>query len=73
MGYGGGKSITARVRYGGENYVSEVEIKLPLKRFPDSSVSSLILVGWCEEGHPATKNSLQYPRADNEPMEIYPL
>ena len=26
---------------------------------PDSSVSSLILVGWCEEGHPATKNLLQ--------------
>ena len=26
---------------------------------PDSSVSSLILVGWCEEGHPTTKNSLQ--------------
>ena len=25
----------------------------------DSSVSSLILVGWCEEGHPATKNLLQ--------------
>ena len=27
---------------------------------PDSSVSSLIQVGWCEEGHPATKNSLQH-------------
>ena len=26
---------------------------------PDSSISSLILVGWCEEGHPATKNLLQ--------------
>ena len=26
---------------------------------PDSSDSSLILVGWCEEGHPATKNLLQ--------------
>ena len=26
---------------------------------PDSSLSSLILVGWCEEGHPATKNLLQ--------------
>ena len=26
---------------------------------PDSSVSSLILVGWCEEEHPATKNLLQ--------------
>ena len=30
-------------------------MQLPLKRFPDSSVSSLILVGWCEEGHPATR------------------
>ena len=29
---------------------------------PDSSVSSLILVGWCEEGHPATKNLLQLPQ-----------
>ena len=26
---------------------------------PDSSVSSRILVGWCEEGHPTTKNLLQ--------------
>ena len=39
---------------------TEVEIQLLLKRFPDSSVSSLILVGRCEEGHPATKNSLQH-------------
>ena len=26
------------------------------------SISSLILVGWCEEGHPATKNLLQLSR-----------
>ena len=39
---------------------TEAEIQLPLKRFPDSSISSLILVGWCEEGHPATKNLLQH-------------
>ena len=39
---------------------TEAEIQLPLKRFPDSSLSSLILVGWCEEGHPTTKNLLQH-------------
>ena len=38
---------------------TEVEIQLPLKKFPDSSVSSLIQAGWCEEGHPATKKSLK--------------
>ena len=38
---------------------TEAEIQLPLRGPPDSSVSSLILVGWCEEGYPATKNSLQ--------------
>ena len=40
------------------------EIKIPLKRsiqiaeevLPDTIVFSLILVGWCEEGHPTTKN-----------------
>ena len=31
-----------------------------MKRLPDSSVSSLIQAGRCEEGHPATKNSLQH-------------
>ena len=35
---------------------TEAEIQLLLKRFPDSSISSLILAGWCEEGHPTTKN-----------------
>ena len=39
---------------------TEVEIKLQLNRFPDSSVSSLIQAGWCEGRHPATKYSLQY-------------
>ena len=29
---------------------------------PDSSISSLILVGWCEEGHPATKTCSNFPR-----------
>ena len=39
--------------------------QLPLKRFPDSSVFSFIpnMVG--VEGHPATKNSLQYPWVDS--------
>ena len=32
----------------------EAEIQLPLKWFADSSVSSLIRVGCCEEGHPTT-------------------
>ena len=27
---------------------TESEIQLPLKRFPDSSVTSLIPTGWCE-------------------------
>ena len=38
---------------------TEVEIQLRWRGPPDSSVSSLNLFGWCEEGHPATKNSLQ--------------
>ena len=38
----------------------EVEIQLLLNRFPDSSFCSLMLVGWCEERHPATKNLLQH-------------
>ena len=37
---------------------------LLLKRFPDSSISSLIWAGWCEEGHPTTNNWL---------MAIFPL
>ena len=41
-------------------YEMEAEIQLLLKRYPDSSVSSLILVGWCEEGHPATKTLLRH-------------
>ena len=40
---------------------TEAEIQLPLKSFPDSSISSLIPVDWCEEEHPATKNLLQNP------------
>ena len=39
---------------------TEAEIQLPLKSFPDSSVSSLIPPGWCEEGCPTTKNSLKH-------------
>ena len=49
----------------------EVEIQLPLKRFPDSSVSSLNRTG-CVKGHLATKNSLQYPWVDNW-LAIFPL
>ena len=40
-------------RYGGR-------IQLLLKRLPDSSVSSVILAGWCQEEHPVTKTLLQY-------------
>ena len=36
------------------------KFNFPLKRFPDSSKPSRILVGWREEGHPATKNLLQH-------------
>ena len=39
---------------------TEAEIQLPLKSFPEYNVSSLISDGWCEEGHPFTKNSLQH-------------
>ena len=49
----------------------EVEIQLRLQRFLDSSVSSLILAGWFEEGHPATKNLLPYQYVDN--WVIFPL
>ena len=37
------------------SYGIEVEIQLPLKRFPDSRVSSLIRTGWCKEGIPPPK------------------
>ena len=39
---------------------TEMEIQLPLKSFPDSSISSLIPAGWCEEGHSTAKNLLQH-------------
>ena len=39
------------------------------KMFPDYSAFSLIRAGWHEEGHPAIKNSLQYPWL----MAILPL
>ena len=38
----------------------EAEIQLPMKTFPDSSVFSIIQIGWCAEGHPVTKNLLQH-------------
>ena len=38
----------------------EAEIQLPLKKSSKiRRLFSLILVGWCEEGHLATKNLLQ--------------
>ena len=46
-------------------YGMEAEIQPPLKSFPDSSVSSLIRADWCEFGHPATENSLQYLWVNN--------
>ena len=35
-------------------------IQLPLKRLPDSSISSLTRADWRQEGHPVTKNSFQH-------------
>ena len=47
-------------------YGTAAENQLPRKRFPESSVSSLILVGWCEEGLPATKKlAPTFPWIDN--------
>ena len=43
------------------NDYTKMEIQLRLKRFPDSSVSSL----FGEEGHPDTKILLQYPWVDS--------
>ena len=43
------------------NLTTRTQSSCLLKRFPDSSVSSLILVGWCEEGHPATKTCSNIP------------
>ena len=39
--------------YGGDTHLR------PLMRFPDSSVSSLICSGWCEEDH---SQNLNFPR-----------
>ena len=52
---------------------TETEIQLPLKRFPDSGVSSLIWTGWCGGAYPAIKTSLQYPWVKNWLMAIFPL
>ena len=43
----------------------EVEIQLPLKRFPDSSVSSLILVGWCGRASHRQKLAPTFPGIDS--------
>ena len=47
-------------------YGTEAEIQL-LKRFPDSSVSSLIPTGWCGRAS-HQKNLLKFPWVDNWPM-----
>ena len=39
---------------------TEAEIQIQLKQLPDSSISSLILAGWQQEGHPV-KKTLDYP------------
>ena len=39
-------------------YGTEAEIQLPLKRFPDSSVSSVIRVGWCEDYIPVDRRTI---------------
>ena len=53
----------------------EAEIQPPLKRFPDSSVSSLIQTGWC--GRVSRHQKLtpidQYPWVDNWLMAIFSL
>ena len=53
--------------------LTEVEIQLPLKRFPDSSVTGPNPNWFGVEGHHATKNLLQYPWVDNWLMAIFPL
>ena len=54
-------NITLKIlEFGVRIYVMAAEIQLPLKSFQDSSICSLIPAGWCEEGHPTAKNSLQH-------------
>ena len=40
---------------------TEAEIQLPLKRFPDSSVSSLIPTGWCGRASHRQKLAPTFP------------
>ena len=49
--------VKRKYRYG-----TEADIQQALKKFPDSSVSSLIRVGWCEEGLPPPKTRSIFPR-----------
>ena len=51
---------------------TEAEIQLPLKRFPDSSVSSLIPTDWCGRAS-HHQNLLQFPWVDNWLMANFPL
>ena len=50
--------------YGGGNG-TEVEIQLLLKRFPDSSVSSLIPTGWCGRASHHQKLAPTFPGIDS--------
>ena len=59
--------------YKGGIFFTEAKIQLLLKRFSDSSVSSLIQVGWCEEGHSATKNLLQHSHGWTIALNYYLL
>ena len=43
----------------------EAEIQLPLKRFPDSSVSSLIPTGWCRRASHHQKLAPTFPGIDS--------
>ena len=44
---------------------TEAEIQLPLKRFPDSSVSSLIPTGWCRRASHHQKLAPTFPGIDS--------
>ena len=45
-------------------YGTEAEIQLPLKRFPDSSVFSLISTGWCGKASHHQKLAPTFPGID---------
>ena len=44
---------------------TEAEIQLPQKRFPDSSVSSLVPTGWCRRASHHQKLAPTFPGIDS--------